>query len=307
MSKHKKQSRKTVSIIIPFYGQTESDLAIPLSSINNQVGVDFAKIDVHLVNDGGAPINTEKFTIFANLDVHYHELLENVGPGMARQYGIDHSEGEYLMFVDSDDELNNKEALLSFFYSIKQTGNHEVITSNFVYQDKVETFGNTFRYITHTKSNSDIFYSGVYAKWFNRKFLDKIGLQFRPELFIFEDQYFTSLALILITDIYTMEITTYLRRYNENSITHKESLKFVKDANIYVLSLRLKLRKIQEIKPDCIEETLAFNIVDIYLYQKKYLGIDRRKYILEFKALLKESPFDFEKNDIRVPRKLEKR
>ncbi|MCO6184477.1 glycosyltransferase [Leuconostoc fallax] len=45
--------RKLVSIIIPYYNENESQLAIALSSINNQIGVDFNDVEVILVGDGG--------------------------------------------------------------------------------------------------------------------------------------------------------------------------------------------------------------------------------------------------------------
>lgn len=44
---------KLVSIIIPFYRVSQQRLDTVLTSINNQIGIDFQRVEVILVNDGG--------------------------------------------------------------------------------------------------------------------------------------------------------------------------------------------------------------------------------------------------------------
>lgn len=273
---------KTVSIIIPFYGQTESDLAIPLSSINNQVGVDFSKLDVHLVNDGGTPIDLSTFKIFANLDLHYHELPENVGAGMARQYAIDHSTGEYLMFVDTDDVLSVT-ALHLFFSIYKQDNNKQVILAKYYTESKKNQIYN------YTPSDlGDL--GALYAKWFKRDYLEKIGLRFLPELRLFEDSYFVGTALILSDNNCGINNEPlYIYKFRSNSLSNRDNSEQQKINSInYIVQLRLRLRIIARVKP----ELFQFNksLVESYFWQKKYALDDKlvnaevKKIISEFKS-----------------------
>ena len=38
--------------------------------------------------------------------MNIHLLETNQGPGMARQYGIEHSNGTYILFLDTGDYLS---------------------------------------------------------------------------------------------------------------------------------------------------------------------------------------------------------
>ena len=99
---------KTISIIVPYYKESTEMLFPLLSSINNQLGIDFNKIEVLLVNDGANNRLPEEFLgMFNNLDIRTCCLMENRGPGVARQCGIEEAQGEYVMFCDADDVLHN--------------------------------------------------------------------------------------------------------------------------------------------------------------------------------------------------------
>ncbi len=282
MSKHKKTNQKKVSIIIPFYMQTEQELAIPLASINNQVGVDFSKIDVHLVNDAGSPIDLSKFEIFANLDLHYHVLEENSGPGVARQYGIDHSSGEYVMFIDADDALFQAGTLLDFFTSAEQ---HDIISSTYVAQYKS---GGKLRYTTYSNNAAS-----VYSKWIRRAYLNRIGLRFSPELRYFEDMYFISLAFMLTTDKIWMNKSSYIWMHRDDSLFRGENGTLVRRVDVYVKALRLKLEVIKRVVPAQLKECVLGDIARIYLYQKKNPPVEKKLFDMEFRALLAEFPDEF--------------
>lgn len=273
---------KKVSIIIPFKGQTESDLAIVLSSINNQVGVDFATIDVHLINDGGAPINLSKFDIFARLNIHYYELEENVGAGLARQYGIDHSESEYIMFMDSDDELHFAGALLEFFNVCKYHGEHKMIIAHYI--EEYKTSEDEYRYVTH----SDRDWKSPVAKWFKRSYLEEIGLRFRSELRIFEDTYFVGLACQLSDDIYYLDSVVYIWICNPNSTVRSNGRLFEHQTHTWALENRLYLEVIREKQPTYLKRDLENYIVDVYMRYMMYPPVDTVAFWKEHYRLLTE-------------------
>ena len=92
------------SVIVPIYN-VEEYLERCIDSILQQTFEDY---EVLLVNDGsldGCADICKKY--LANDKVRYFEK-ENGGLGDARNYGIDRSQGEFLVFVDSDDYIEKE-------------------------------------------------------------------------------------------------------------------------------------------------------------------------------------------------------
>jgi len=277
---------KTVSIIIPFYGQNESQLAVPLSSINNQLTVDFSSFDVHLINDGGKPVDIGLLRqFFPKLDLHYHQLKKNVGAGLARQYGIDHSESDYLMFVDADDQLYQENSLSFFFEAVKNDGTHDLFSS-YYNREGLEP-GNTGN-IIYTQGIFD--FSAVFARWLNRKFLENHKLQFSSELRSFEDFYLLGLITKLTNDHLRIDRITYLSHYRADSLTHAKKFvatgEFVRQWRLQLTYLRDNGYQVQ--LQQQFEELLLY----IYLYHAKFRpsGVDEKVFQAEKRRLLTEFP-----------------
>ena len=90
------------SIIIPAYN-AEAYLSRCLDSIFSQ---EFDDYEVIVINDGssdGTAVLLERYTSkYPNL----HVLAQsNQGMATARNRGLDDAQGDYILFVDSDDEL----------------------------------------------------------------------------------------------------------------------------------------------------------------------------------------------------------
>ena len=93
-----------IDIIIPAYNAHDT-IYKALMSISLQVIKD--KLKVYIIDDcSDKPYDYLKED-FNDLDITIKRLDKNVGPGKARQYGIDHSNNPYIMFCDSDDYLYN--------------------------------------------------------------------------------------------------------------------------------------------------------------------------------------------------------
>lgn len=94
---------KKVSIIIPFYNNPEQ-LKKALNSVFKQ---SYNNYEVIIVDDGSA-INYE-----SDIVESYREYVSkikylrqsNTGPGLARQNGLLNSSGDYVQYLDSDDEI----------------------------------------------------------------------------------------------------------------------------------------------------------------------------------------------------------
>ena len=94
---------KKFSIIVPIYN-VEKYLEKCLKSIQNQIFKDF---EVLMIDDGtkdNCPIIMKKFEEDERFK-GFHK--ENGGLSDARNYGVERANGEYLIFVDSDDEIES--------------------------------------------------------------------------------------------------------------------------------------------------------------------------------------------------------
>lgn len=97
-------SRIAVSVIVPVFG-TESCFDRVMGSVMNQT---LRNIEIIVVNDC-SPGNIDTLVnhyLEADPRVKYFQTAENTGAGGARNLGIKHASGEYLMFLDSDDWMD---------------------------------------------------------------------------------------------------------------------------------------------------------------------------------------------------------
>lgn len=91
-----------VSIIIPVYN-IKTLLPRCVASLQAQTWQDF---EVWLVDDGSTDGSGPLCDELAVKDARIHVLhKENGGQGLARDLGLDHAQGEYICYVDSDDEV----------------------------------------------------------------------------------------------------------------------------------------------------------------------------------------------------------
>ena len=94
----------TVSIIVPCYNQAQY-LSDALQSVLDQKHTDWECIVV----DDGSPDNTEEVALeWCKKDSRFIYLKkENGGLADARNYGIEHSTGKYILPLDADDKISS--------------------------------------------------------------------------------------------------------------------------------------------------------------------------------------------------------
>ena len=108
-----------VSVIIPVY-KTEKYLPECLESVVKQ---DYPYLDIILVDDGspdGCPEICDRYAAQYGMVRVIHK--ENQGLGKARNTGLDHAQGQYLMFLDSDDKLDGPKAIANLVACTEKTG-----------------------------------------------------------------------------------------------------------------------------------------------------------------------------------------
>lgn len=94
---------KLVSIIIPVYN-SEKYIDRCINSIVNQT---YKDIEIILIDDGSSDRSIDIINNYVNKDNRIKVYTQkNAGPSSARNYGLDVSTGDYVMFVDADDYID---------------------------------------------------------------------------------------------------------------------------------------------------------------------------------------------------------
>lgn len=124
-------TEKLVSIIIPVYKTEESKLRSCIESILNQ---DYKNIQLILVDDG-SPDNCGRICDEYAVNNICIEVIhqENHGVSAARNAGLGRRNGQYLMFVDSDDSL--RQGALSSLISLFELYNTDCIVYGWINED----------------------------------------------------------------------------------------------------------------------------------------------------------------------------
>ena len=211
-----------LSVVIPYYKETPADVFPILSSLNNQVGIDYGRIEVLLVNDGAGNVFDSAFlALFHNLGVRTIQLKENRGPGVARQVGMDAAKGEYVMFCDADDTLHSVAVLGVFMQELDAT-RPDILTSPWL--EEMLTDGR-YSYISHEDEAT-----WMHGKAFRVAFLRDNGIRFHDKLRIHEDSYFLGIAFEATRNARKLPVTSYVWKYIPGSITRKNEAAYTYDS-----------------------------------------------------------------------------
>lgn len=199
-----------LDIIIPCYNSKDT-LGKTLSSICLQENhKDFT---VYLVNDCSDYDYSFFINFFSNfINIKELKTKKNIGPGGARNLGIDKSNNEYIIFIDSDDNFATRTAVKDLYNRINNS-KCDVIISNFIYSN------NGKKYI----KREDI--AWLHGKIYRRKFLDDNKIRFNNTR-ANEDNGFNRLIILLSNNIEFYDKITYIYNENLNSITRKNDFDY---------------------------------------------------------------------------------
>ncbi len=243
------------SIIIPVYN-VASYLRQCLDSVLNQTFDDWEAI---CVNDGSTDGSAAILDEYAATDGRFRIITQsNGGLSAARNAGLKIAQGEYVLFLDSDDWLEHI-ALQTLNEELRMkneelepsgcSGHFSVL--NFSSPD-VLCFGGR-RYIEATNSYNpadmlttktyatgmDYYYENALAhrdfafvcvvlRVYKRTFLLENGLKFKEGIY-HEDNLFTPIACYYATDVHVIDACLYNYRVRANSITTTFNLKRLQD------------------------------------------------------------------------------
>jgi glycosyltransferase involved in cell wall biosynthesis len=186
----------TISIIVPIYNAGKY-LHGTLMSVLNQT---YKKWELILINDGSIDESIEIINKFVSNDTRIKVINQlNQGVVKARENGINSAEGEFLLFLDADDELPEK-SLIKLVEMICDTNSDIICGAHFNIKNELHKkhipFCNGTGQLSFIKSilKGD-FLSTVWGNLYRRKLFE--NLKEFPNLKIGED---LSLNLQLVCD-----------------------------------------------------------------------------------------------------------
>ena len=117
-----------VSVIIPTYNRGPL-IGRAIASVLNQT---YKDIEVLVIDDASTDYTETVVDSIKDERLHYYKLEKNGGACRARNVGISKAQGEYIAFLDSDDEwMSNK---IELQYKFAKEKNAMAIASNFIYK-----------------------------------------------------------------------------------------------------------------------------------------------------------------------------
>jgi glycosyltransferase involved in cell wall biosynthesis len=222
------------SIIIPVYN-VEAYLHQCLDSVLCQ---DFSDWEAVCVNDGSTDGSAAILEDYVAKDARFRLVTQpNGGLSAARNAGLDAAQGEYILFLDSDDWLVEN-AL-------------KVLSTNLSGEDMLCFSGRRFFEKTHGFNPSDLLKNGDYQsgmdyynenallprdfafvcvvlRAYRRTFLMDNGLRFKEGI-LHEDNLFTPLACYYAHEVRVVNACLYNYRVRVNSITNTFDMKRLTD------------------------------------------------------------------------------
>lgn len=233
--------KEMVSIIIPVY-QAEKYLTNCVESILNQT---YKNFEIILVDDGS---DDGSETICDNYSRKYNHIFSihqrNKGVSSARNLGLDHARGEYILFVDSDDyiednylenaftafRMNNIDMYLCGYQDVRKDGRikekkYYPLVNDSIW--KCNRMGNIMM-----KLFRSCILHAIGTKIYRRAIIEKYRVRFKEKWQYYEDIYFCLSYLAHCDRIYIeKKIMYYYRRDVENSLLHQK--RCIKYESIY--------------------------------------------------------------------------
>lgn len=207
---------KKLNILVPQYNETEKDISPLLDSIAIQQNIDFNEISVIICNDGSDIILNDDFLKSYPYDIQYYKE-QHKGVSSTRNFLLDKSDAEYVMFCDADDMFYNACGLWILFREF-ESGEFDTLISVFI--EEIRNKDGNIMYVNH-----DIDKTFVHGKVHRKQYLIDNNIRFKDSLIIHEDSYFILLTQNC-TDANRIKYCPtpfYLWRWRDNSVCRHDS------------------------------------------------------------------------------------
>lgn len=221
-----KKYNRNIDVIIPAYNVPDEILYRCLASIACQDIV--SELEVTIVDDASQVQN------YANVAKCFESILKinilryetNGGPGVARQYGIDHTSNGYMTFIDADDTFNGSFALKALRNGIEMNnGIFQMCVGVF---DEIHEMGlNPGEGPLLMPHEQDLIW--MFGKLYRRNFINKYNIRFHESSRANEDNGFNTICRLCSSDqeqINFIPAHVYYWHENPNSITRANDCQY---------------------------------------------------------------------------------
>lgn len=206
--------------------------------------------------------------IHRGLKIRIITSKENGGPGAARQRILDTTQCDYIMFLDADDMLMPR--AVEVLYGQAKREDFDIVRSSFIREE-----ANKNDYVLPQNMSVITWFHG---KIYKVAFLKKKNINFLTELRTDEDAYFNLIAWNSAEKRGELEETTYIWRYNKNSLTRAraERIYFSDTHMYYIISQVEGLKKLYEINGQISDDLISQTLLNLYYYSMKarFYGLD---------------------------------
>ena len=215
----KNKTNRKIDVIIPAYNVPDNILFRCLASIACQDLV--SEVEVTIVDDASTEQNyvnvAKNFDSILKISILRYEV--NGGPGVARQYGMDHTSNGYITFIDADDTFNGAFALKALRNGIEM--------NNGIYQMCVGVFDEVHESDVPSEEapvlmshEQDMVW--MFGKLYRRSYIDRHKIRFHETSRANEDNGFNTICRLCSNEqeqINFIPAHVYYWHENLNSIT----------------------------------------------------------------------------------------
>lgn len=279
-----------VSIIIPIYN-VEAYLDACLQSVLNQI---YRNFELILVDDDSTDGSMEIAYKFieenqskCGFDIHLIKQPCNKGVSVARNTGIEASTGDYLYFLDSDDEIT-PDCIATLVEPLERYP-YDMVIGDF---DINKNLPNKWRlYISEGewKPNQKIFHEYCYQQIFvmpwnklcRREFIMENKLFFEPDIRN-EDALWSFLIALHIESLFIIKKKTY--HYMIRPTSYAWKMDIPNEIRNYITIIALMLKKLDNSKN--YQKNDLYHLFDDIL-QSRYIGSITHKMEKEYRTFRK--------------------
>ena len=237
-----------LSIIIPVKDEVRF-IARCLDSIKDQMQDD---VQVIVINDGSTDGTDEVLEQYFDIaGFEFYRTDKSKGVSFARNAGMSYAKGEYITFLDADDQYIDK-AIVQMLKATElnrdlvQFNHYKCIDGRLIMSKSRNNSAGIYG-ITNLPNS----YCMVWNKIYRRQFLEENNITFREDMHFGEDELF-NIKCLLKSDLYHIKHATLVKHFdNKMSICHRLTpLEIHKQDEVFV-SLYWRLVFMQEPEWKC--------------------------------------------------------
>lgn len=221
---------KRLTLVVSHYKEPWDVCKFLFDSIELQHGINFDDFNVLVINDGEDGVLDRAVFDKYSYDIQY-VIRPHGGISATRNYGIDHADGEYVMFCDCDDGFLSNYGLHLVLGAIQE--GFDLLNSSFIEE---QPKGDGWQ--INRRDNDIVF---IHGKCYRRQFLLDKKLRFDTELWFSEDSVFNKIAYHEAGKYKYIETPFYLWTWRDDSTVRKDRETLILREYGQVMLMRTKI------------------------------------------------------------------